>query len=99
MNMSDNTISNLRTGLKMDIGISSSSTIYDGRLDAYINRAIAEIERQGATLSETSESTELIIAYAAWLWRTRDTMAGMPRSLRFSLNNLIFSQKMKGSDS
>lgn len=88
-------LNRLLTGLKIDIGI-SSATIYDERLKAYLVNAMAEIEREGANISEeTVESNQIIIAFAAWRWRTRDTQAGMPRALRYSLNNLVFSQRAK----
>lgn len=80
--------------LKVDLGIRTSSA-YDDRLNQYIDAAVLEIERQGATLEETAESDMIIVSYAAWRWRTRDTQAGMPRALRFSINNLIFSQKAR----
>lgn len=85
----------LLDGLKVDLGIRNSSA-YDERLAQYIDAAVLEIERQGATLAEqTAESDMLIVSFAAWRWRTRDTQAGMPRALRFSINNLIFSQKAR----
>jgi hypothetical protein len=36
----------------------------------------------------------LVVMYAAWLWRKRDNMEGMPRMLRYALNNRIFQEKM-----
>lgn len=87
----------LLTSLKIDLGISISTTIYNERLEAYIAQAFDEIEREGASLEEDSISNnQLIVAFASWRWRTRDTGAGMPRALRYSLNNLIMSQKAGG---
>lgn len=83
---------NLLAGIKVDLQI-TGSTAYDERLGQYIEAAVGEIERQGATLTEdTAENNAIIQAYVCWKWRTRDTQSGMPRALRFSLNNLIFSQ-------
>lgn len=80
--------------VKVDLGI--TSTAYDSRLTQYINAGAGDMERQGADLStETAETNQLLVAWASWQWRSRDTREGMPRALRFSLNNLIFSQKMK----
>lgn len=80
--------------VKVDLGI--TSTAYDSRLTQYINAGAGDMERQGADLSqETAETNQLLVAWTSWQWRTRDTREGMPRALRFSLNNLIFSQKMK----
>ena len=85
----------LKTMLKTDLGI--SSTAYDERLGQYITSAKAEIEREGVTFPETLpvDDMQLIVMYAAWMWRRRDDMSGMPRMIRYALNNRIFSQKMK----
>lgn len=97
MDMSDERINRLQTWLKIDLGISASTTIYDERLSAYLNQAVEEIKREGADLlEETVGNDQIIVAYASWRWRTRDTQAGMPRALRYSLNNLIMSQKAGG---
>lgn len=79
--------------LKIDLGITTSA--YDTRLGQYIDAAREFIEREGATLEDTAEDNQLLIEYAAWLWRRRDTQEGMPRMLRWALNNRIFSPKMK----
>lgn len=75
--------------LKIDLGI--SATAYDTRLGQYIQTAKDEIRREGAILSADSISDcNLVIQYAAWMWRKRDTGEGMPRMLRWQLNNRIF---------
>lgn len=81
--------------LKIDLGI--TTTAYDSRLQQYLDSAKAEIEREGATLNTTVLSdAQLIVMYAAWMWRRRDTMEGMPRMLRYALNNRIFAEKASG---
>lgn len=81
------------TMLKVDLGI--TTTAYDGRLEQYISSAQAQIEREGITLSlESVDDMQLIVMYAAWMWRRRDTMEGMPRMVRYALNNRLFAQKM-----
>ena len=84
-----------KTMLKIDLGI--STTVYDERLLQYIQTAELEIKREGYTFPETPtiDDDQLIVMYAAWLWRKRDSGEGMPRMLRYTLNNRIFSQKMK----
>lgn len=80
------------TMLKVDLGI--SSTAYDARLAQYITVAKAEIGREGITLSTNSLDDEnLIIMYAAWMWRKRESGEGMPRMLRYALNNRLFAEK------
>ena len=47
--------------------------------------------REGVTLTNSAEDAQLIIMYAAYLYRKRATNEGMPRMLRWALNNRIFS--------
>ena len=86
------TDSELLTMLKIDCGI--TTTAFDERLAQYIETAEAEITREGATLADTASDSQLIVMYAAWLWRKRDTGEGMPRMLRYAINQRVFSQKM-----
>ena len=82
--------------LKIDLGI--TTTAYDERLGQYLTSAQQMIEREGVTaldLSSSLEDMQLVVLYAAWLWRRRDSMEGMPRMLRWALNNRIFSEKAK----
>lgn len=88
--MSD--VSSLLPGLKIDLGI--MTTAYDDRLKQYLSKAEAEITREGVTIGQREDDGELTIMYAAWLWRRRDSMDGMPRMLRYALNNRIFTEKM-----
>lgn len=83
----------LLSGLKVDLGI--TTTAYDGRLTAYLTYAQAAIQEEGITLSSSSQDDQLTIMYAAWLWRRRDTGEGMPRMIRYALNNRLFSQKAR----
>ena len=78
--------------LKIDLGIKASA--YDERLLALITSARNEIEREGV-LVDLDRDYDLIIMYAAWTWRRRDTGEGMPRMLRYALNNRILADKMK----
>lgn len=81
--------------LKIDLGI--TTTAYDERLGQYLTSAQQMIEREGVTALNLStlEDQQLVVMYAAWLWRRRDTQEGMPRMLRWALNNRIFSEKAK----
>lgn len=91
--------------LKIDLGI--SSTVYDTRLNQYLEAAQKECEREGVSFPSTLEveDMQLIVMYAAWMWRRRDGEAGkygaghsMPTMLRKMLNNRVFSQKMGGDE-
>ena len=79
--------------LKIDLGITTNA--YDERLRQYITTAREFIKREGVQLNDTAEDISLVVMYAAWLWRKRDSGEGMPRMLRWALNNRIFSPKMK----
>ena len=82
------------SGLKIDLGITTNA--YDERLKAYLQRAKEEIEREGITLSASSVSDQnLVINYAAWLWRKRDTGEGIPRMIRWQINNRLFAEESK----
>lgn len=88
--MSDDT---LLTMLKISLGI--STTAYDARLIQLIESAKAYITMEGITLDDSIISdANLIIMYADWLWRKRDSVEAMPRMLRWNLNNRLFSEKV-----
>ena len=83
------------TMLKTDLGI--SSTGYDDRLKQILRSSETAIKKEGvSTLDNTDlDDCQLIVMYAAWIWRQRDTGAGMPRMLRWSLNNRILGEKAR----
>lgn len=83
----------LLTMLKTDLGI-RTATAYDERLRQLLISAKTAIINEGATsISEYApDDAQLIVMYAAWLWRRRDSMDGMPRMLRWALNNRVFSE-------
>lgn len=94
--------------LKIDLGI--TATAYDARLSQYLDAAADEIKREGASTLDASSSlsdAQLVIQYAAYMWRSRDYMfngtaqtgdksTGMPRFLRYAINNRIFAEKAGG---
>lgn len=81
--------------LKTDLGIMQTSA-YDTRLQDYLDNARAEITREGIVLNPADLSDmQLVVMYAAWTWRKRDSGDGMPRMLRYALNNRLFSQKAR----
>lgn len=81
--------------LKIDLGI-KTTTAYDERLSQIIDASVAMITREGATLDLSNvEDVQIVVMYAAWTWRRRDTGDGMPRMLRYALNNKIFGDKLQ----
>ena len=83
--------STMLTMLKTDLGI-RTSTAYDTRLEQLLTAAQTAIIEEGASDLDASDplDQQLIVMYAAWLWRRRDQMTGMPRMLRLALNNRVF---------
>ena len=80
--------------LKVDLGI--TTTAYDDRLTMYLENAQTEITREGISLNMSAVGDmQLVVMYAAWTWRKRATGDGMPRMLRYALNNRLFSQKVQ----
>lgn len=81
--------------VRIDLGINTD--VYDGRLKQYIAAATAEIEREGVHLSKTAVVDQNLIAqYAAWMWRKRDTGEGIPRMIRWQINNRLFGGEDNG---
>lgn len=80
--------------LKVDLGI--SNTAYDERLTQYIESARSKIKEEGINLNESITDDELIVMYAAYIWRNRASGNAMPRMLRYALNNRLMSEKMRG---
>ena len=83
--------------LKTDLGI-STSTAYNTRLEQLLTVAQSAITEEGASTLDASDplDMQLIVMYAAWLWRRRDEMSGMPRMLRLALNNRVFGEAARG---
>lgn len=83
----------LLTALKTDLGISSAA--FDDRLRSRISTAQERIAAEGATLTDSEGDQDLVVMYAAWLWRSRVTGEKMPDMLRYSLNNRVLGEKAR----
>lgn len=78
--------------LKTDLQISSAAL--DNYLTALIASARDFITKEGIALTESISDAMLIEMYAAYLYRKRrEENAAMPRMLRWTLNNRLFSKK------
>ena len=86
----------LLTMLKADVEIIAANTTKDEYLGNLITAAKQYITREGATLDlDLMEDCNLVVMYAAWLYRKRaEDAPAMPRMLRWALNNRIFSEKV-----
>lgn len=83
----------LLTALKTDLGISSAA--FDDRLRSRIVTAQERIAAEGATLTDSEDDQDLVVMYAAWLWRSRVSGEKMPDMLRYALNNRVLGQKAR----
>lgn len=99
--MNQETIETMLVMLKTDLGITADA--YNVRLAQYLRSAETQITREGITLDDDAiDDQQLVVMYAAWMWRKRDfsvkyageSSAGMPRMLRYALNNRVFSEKV-----
>lgn len=90
--------SDILQNVKVDIGISVSATLRDDYLMNLIDLAEAAITREGITLdiAGSVEDGMLVESYTAFLYRKRQSDdVKMPRSLRYLLNNRLFSEKAR----
>lgn len=90
----------LLTLLQADLNMLQPDATRTAQLQQLINVSQQFIAREGVTLSApyTAEDAQLIIMYAAYLFRKRATDEPMPRMLRWALNNRIFSEKAQVSN-
>ena len=91
--MTDAQITSILDSLKVDLGI-LRTIAYDNRLKEIIKSSYEMITGEGATLDvDDLKDAQLVVMYSAWTWRRRDTGEGMPRMLRYALNNRVLGQK------
>lgn len=92
------TRADLLTLLQADLNILSPDPTRLAQLNHLIEAALQLIAREGVTLQDpfSAEDGQLVIMYAAYLFRKRATGEAMPRMLRWALNNRVFSAKAGG---
>lgn len=88
--------STLMALLKADLDLLSVPKEREAYLTQQIEAAKSMIQREGITLTDTPEDIQLVVMYAAWLYRKRNTGEGMPRMIRYALNNRVMSQRGRG---
>lgn len=88
----------LLPALKTDLGITAAA--FDTRLAEMISTAAERIQALGITLDTAGSVSDknLLLMYAAWLWRCRVTQEPMGRMLRLALNNRLFAEKAKEAE-
>lgn len=88
--------STLMALLKADLDLLSVPKEREAYLTQQIEAAKSMIQREGITLTDSPEDIQLVVMYAAWLYRKRNTGEGMPRMIRYALNNRVMSQRGQG---
>ena len=84
--------------LKVNLQIIAGNTLQDEYLRNLIATARQMITREGIMLTDSIEDGNLVVMYAAYLYRKRaDDAPVMPRMLRYALNNRLFAQKVSES--
>lgn len=69
---------------------------WDEYLTQLIEVSTREIEREGVELDTSQiDDVNLIVMYASYLYRKRNTDGPMPRMLRYALNNRLFAGKVE----
>lgn len=86
------------TILKADLDIIYVDAGKEEFLMNCIRHAKSLIEREGIRLKETIEDGNLVVMYAAYLYRKRQSNDPMPRMLRYAMNNRLLSQKARDED-
>lgn len=81
----------LLAALRADLGVTSQ--VFSQALLAKLHAAKARILEEGIVLEDTEADRDLVVMYAGWLWRSRVNGEGMPRMLRYALNNRLFAEK------
>lgn len=86
--------------LKADLNMLNIDDKRTKQLLHLIDAAEQMIGREGIKFScpYSAEDGSLIIMYAAYLYRKRITDEGMPRMLRWAMNNRLFAQKAGDGD-
>ena len=85
------------TLLKLDLQLMTDTL--DKYLQQLLESAGQMIAREGITLIDSPEDTQLLVMYAAYLYRKRAEDSGpMPRMLRWALNNRLFAEKVRPCD-
>lgn len=94
--MTNEQIAGILESLKVDLQM--TTTAYDVRLKQIIKSSYENIIAMGAqSLNvDTDRDREIVIKYAAWTWRRRETGEGMPRMLELDLNNRVLGEKAHG---
>ena len=80
---------------------SEAKAAKDTELMQYLSAAQEFITREGIALTESTGDAMLLVQYASWLYSRRHSdgsYGGMPRMLRWNLNNRLMEQDITGDN-
>lgn len=82
------TLSTEMSMLQVDLGLINAPNPVNTYLQQCLDAAEAQINDKGVFLDKSCiDDVFLLVSYAAWLYRRRDSNFGMPRSLEYQLRN------------
>lgn len=94
------TKSDILNNVKLNIDRTNLDNARLAQLSSMFDQAKEYCTREGVTFADSSGATYtieeggILEMYTAWLFRGRASNEGMPRHLRWALNNYIFAQRM-----
>ena len=92
------TDSDLLTMLRNDL--QNPPGLLNDYLNFLINSSKEQIAEKGITLDDSAiKDSHLIIMYASWLYRKRNSNEGMPRMLQYELHSRLVHEKGGVSES
>lgn len=97
--MSEETLATCLSLFKLDLGITHN--LRDTLFTNLIKNSEMELTKMGVGFSSTSSTVEdmqLIVDYAAWLYRKRQEDIGLSRNLRFRINNRVIQKAGASTD-
>jgi len=84
--------------LKADLGFYAPDATMTAYLEHLLDAARNEIADKGIVLAETeADDLDLLVMYAAWMYRKRDGSGAIPDMLRYRLNNRIVRTATTGA--
>lgn len=86
------------TMLKADLDLLTTTAEREDYLSQLLGVAAERIRNEGIRLTDSVSDGQLAVMYAAWLYRKRNTGEGMPRMIRYALNNRAIQERGRVDD-
>lgn len=86
------------TMLKADLDLLTTTAEREDYLSQLLGVAAERIRNEGIRLTDSVSDGQLAVMYAAWLYRKRNAGEGMPRMIRYALNNRAIQERGREDD-